>query len=92
MAVPLYFCMLGALFYMVNIDKYLLVVRSATNAMRGQQLLLQRGGIVSNWQRNPYPSQNEGCGYALKVKAADLDRALQILSQAGIPVSEIREV
>ncbi len=69
--------------------KSLLVVRSVTSAMRGQKLL-EQNGISAYLQRNSHPNRKEGCGYALKV-GGDPFKAVQLLEQAGIPVSEIRE-
>lgn len=62
----------------------LLIVRSVTNAMRGQKIL-ETHGVGSYVQRN---TNNQGCGYALKINC-DPVWAANLLRSAGIQVSEI---
>lgn len=75
---------------MSNIENHILVVRSITYAMKGQQLLL-RYGITAYVERLANPNREQGCGYGLRIRG-DVNLALSILSAAGIPVAEIQEV
>ena len=84
---PLYFVMLGE-FFMANIDHPLLVVRSITNAMRGQKIL-EQNRIPAYVQRNTLPSSKQGCGYALKITGS-VEKAVNLLAAADIKVTEIQ--
>lgn len=75
---------------MSNIENHMLVVRSITYAMKGQQMLL-RYGITSYVERLANPNREQGCGYGLRVRG-DVNLALNILSSVGIPAAEIQEV
>lgn len=69
-------------------EAYLLVVKSVTNAMKGQKIL-ESNGINSYVQRNTSSRLSQGCGYALKVYG-NPTTASALLSAAGIKVSEIQ--
>ncbi len=73
---------------MANIKPTILIVRSITSAMRGQKILEQHG-ITSYIHRNQFLNENVGCGYGLKI-VADPQKAIPILEQAGIRVSEVQ--
>lgn len=73
---------------MATNESCVLVVRSITNAMKGQKLLEQHG-ITAYVQRNTAPAKKEGCGYVLKVNGS-ATTAVSILSAAGISISEVR--
>ena len=62
----------------------MLVVRSVTNAIKGQKIL-ETNGISAYVQRS---AGNQGCGYALKV-FCDPRMAASLLQNAGIKVAEI---
>lgn len=64
-----------------------LVVRSVTNAMRGQKILEQNG--IDSYVKRSDPSAREGCGYALSVDG-DVNRALALLENAGIQIGAIQ--
>lgn len=72
----------------ITIDKSLLVVRSVTDAMRGQKLL-ERHGITAVAERNTAQRGGQSCGYALRV-TGNANDAVGILAGAGISVTEIR--
>ncbi|MEM1483983.1 DUF3343 domain-containing protein [Oscillospiraceae bacterium PP1C4] len=74
---------------MATIDRPVLVVRSITNAMRGQKLL-EQNGISAYVQRNTAPTVKQGCGYGLKISGDMMNAAIQILNQADIKVVEIQ--
>ena len=75
---------------MQNIEKYVLVVRSVTNAMKGQKLL-ERYGISAYVERNTHPSSKQGCGYVIKIRG-NLETAVSLLTSEGIKISEIQGV
>ena len=74
---------------MSHIDESVVVVRSITNAMKGQHEL-ERYGISAYIERNRNPNSKQGCGYGLKIRG-NLDLVLEILSAAGIPIAEIQK-
>lgn len=67
-----------------------LVVRSVTNAIKGQKVL-ENGGINAYVQRNMSPASRQGCGYGLKI-SGNVQTAVNLLAGAGIKVVEIQEV
>lgn len=64
-----------------------LVVRSITNAIKGQKILEQNG--MEAYVKRSNPSAREGCGYAIDV-SGDINRALTLLENAGIQISAIQ--
>lgn len=65
-----------------------LVVRSVTNAIKGQKIL-QSNGIEAYVQRNTSPVSRQGCGYVLKI-GGNVQTAVNLLMNAGIKVVEIQ--
>lgn len=57
--------------------------RSITPAQRAQRIL-GREGIETILQRTPRYMQQQGCGYALRVRQHELDRALQVIKRNRI--------
>lgn len=57
--------------------------RSITLAQRAQKLL-QRSGVPTALQRTPRDLEQSGCGYCLRLRPSDRQRATQILTRAGI--------
>ena len=57
--------------------------RSVTHAQRGERLL-QQHGIRCALQRTPRWMEEQGCGYCLRLRAADLTGAGELLESAGI--------
>ena len=64
-------------------DSCLITFRSVTPAQRGESLL-HRQGFACNLQRTPRMLADRGCGYSLRLRRIDLDRALELLRQHGI--------
>ncbi|MBC8584177.1 putative Se/S carrier-like protein [Youxingia wuxianensis] len=68
-------------------NKPVLIVRSITNAMRGQKLL-ENQGVTAYIVRNSDVSGRYGCGFGIKIDAP-VDRAVDILADEGIRVVEV---
>ncbi len=68
----------------------LIILKSITHAMRGQNLL-NNNNIKNSMERNVYAVAKYGCGYGLRVSMNDLNRALSILSQNGFKITEITD-
>ena len=66
--------------------KVYLVVRSVTQAMRGQEVLRQ-SGVTCHIERNRNMLKRYGCGYSLKVDQSEEQKALQNLQRYSIRVS-----
>ncbi len=69
-------------------DHYLFVVRSATQAQQVARVL-NSGGIHASVQRVPAEFARQGCTYAVRVDAADLDAAQERLRQAQLTPERI---
>ena len=69
-------------------DHYLFVVRSATQAQQMARVL-NSGGIHASVQRVPAEFARQGCTYAVRVDAADLDAAQERLRQAQLTPERI---
>lgn len=69
-------------------DHYLFVVRSATQAQQVARVL-NSGGIHASVQRVPAEFARQGCTYAVRVAAADLDAAQERLRQAQLTPERI---
>ena len=67
---------------------HLLIVKSITHAMSGQNIL-RANGIYSGIERNAVAVAKYGCGYGLRVKNKDLDNAVRILNANGIKIKEM---
>lgn len=61
----------------------IITFRSVTPAQRGENLL-HRAAIGCTLQRTPRVLADQGCGYSLRLRRLDLDRALELLRQKGI--------
>lgn len=59
-------------------------VGSVTYAMKGRDLL-QKNGYKAYLTRNPYPDDEDGCGYVIYVNNID-NRCLEVLKRNGIAV------
>ncbi|RPF48690.1 uncharacterized protein DUF3343 [Hydrogenoanaerobacterium saccharovorans] len=68
--------------------KSIIVVKSITYAMRGQQLL-NNYGISAYIERNLGAASKYGCGYSIRVKTNEAARAAEILKSYGIRVVDI---
>ena len=69
-------------------DHYLFAVRSATQAQQVARVL-NSGGIHASVQRVPAEFARQGCTYAVRVAAADLDAAQERLRQAQLTPERI---
>lgn len=69
-------------------EKSIIVVKSITYAMRGQQLL-NNYGISAYIERNTGAASKYGCGYSVRVKTVEAARAAEILKSSGIRVVDV---
>lgn len=65
---------------MVN---YLILCRSLTYAQRSATVL-ERAGVTARIMRCPKGLSTEGCSHCVKIQNHTLERALDILSHAGL--------
>lgn len=72
-------------------EKSIIVVKSITFAMRGQQLL-NNYGISAYIERSIGAASRYGCGYSVRVRTSDVARAVQILKESGIHVVDVLPV
>jgi len=66
-------------------DTVYLQISSVTHAYRGQRIL-QRNGIPSLVQRDSRFASPLGCGYQLRLRGQDPEKAREILLREGIRV------
>lgn len=69
---------------------YKIKVGSITNAQRAMRLLKSRGHKVY-LSRIENPSENDGCGYVIKVNS-DVEEAVNLLQSHGIEVLGVDSV
>ena len=62
----------------------LILCRSLTYAQRAAKTL-ERAGVTATVRKAPQGASDRGCTYAVKLRSAALDRALQLLKETGIP-------
>jgi len=62
---------------------YYITFRSVTFAQRGEQLL-QKSGIRAALLRTPKWMENQGCGYSLRIRTADLMPVISLLREKAI--------
>ena len=62
--------------------------RSVTPAQRGQQVL-QKAGVDVVLQRTPRFMEERGCGYCLRLRPADLHRAVEFLRRENVAFSKV---
>lgn len=62
--------------------------RSVTAAQRGESML-RRSGVDVSLQRTPRWMEEQGCGYSLRLRRADMTRATATLKNAGIAFRKI---
>ena len=63
--------------------QYMITFRSVTYAQRGERSLGRRG-IACTVGRTPKWMEQQGCGYGVTLRTASIDRAVDILREAGI--------
>ena len=62
----------------------LILCRSLTYAQRAAKTL-ERAGVTATVRKAPQGASDRGCTYAVKLRSASLDRALQLLKETGVP-------
>ena len=62
----------------------LILCRSLTYAQRAAHTL-ERAGITATVRKAPQGASDRGCTYSVKLRTSALERALQILKNAGVP-------
>ena len=62
--------------------------RSITPAQRGQRML-QSAGIDCNLQRTPRWMEEKGCGYCLRLRTEQTQRAIVLLQENRMPFSKV---
>ena len=67
---------------------YYITFRSVTYAQQGERLL-KGSGIRCALQRTPRWMEEQGCGYALKIRAAAIEPAVTLLSERQIPIRRV---
>lgn len=67
---------------------YYITFRSITPAQRGQQVLRQ-GGIICTLQRTKRSMEERGCGYSLRIRAEDINLAVELLRGSGVTFGKI---
>lgn len=67
---------------------YFITFRSITLAQRGERVL-RNGGVESVLQRTPRWMEARGCGYCLRLRSAELRKAMQLLQKEKVPYSKV---
>lgn len=67
---------------------YYITFRSVTYAQRGERLLTGKG-IRCTLQRTPKWMEEQGCGYALRLRTAQIRQAADVLRAAELPMRKI---
>jgi hypothetical protein len=62
--------------------------RSVTFAQQGERVL-ESAGIRARLQRTPRWMEEQGCGYCLTVREADIRRAVQTLGKNRVPLRRV---
>ena len=64
---------------------YYITFRSVTYAQQGERLL-KGSGFRCALHRTPRWMEEQGCGYALKVRATEIEPATALLAERQIPI------
>ena len=67
---------------------YFITVRSVTFGQRAESVL-RKGGIQCTLQRTPRWMQEQGCGYCLRLRTADIMPAVRLLRMAQVPYQRV---
>lgn len=67
---------------------YIITFRSVTPAQRAEKLL-RRVGFECSIRRTPRWMEEQGCGYSLRVQAADAEGCIGALRSNGLPFRKI---
>lgn len=69
-------------------DFYFITFRSVTFAQRAEKLLTQRG-IPVNLMRTPRWMEEQGCGYALKLRSRNIQSVVKLLQESRIQLRKV---
>lgn len=64
-------------------DACMITFRSVTPAQRAETVL-RREGIAITLQRTPRVLAEQGCGYSIRLRCGQLQKAIELLRQKGI--------
>ena len=67
---------------------YFITVRSVTFGQRAESVL-RKGRIPCTMQRTPRWMEEQGCGYCLRLRTADILPAVQMLRNAQVPYQRV---
>ena len=67
---------------------FFITVRSVTHGQRAESILKKDGFSVS-LQRTPRWMEEQGCGYCLRLRTADVMPAVQLLRAAQVPFRRV---
>lgn len=67
---------------------YFITVRSVTFGQRAESFL-RKNGIGVSLQRTPRWMEEQGCGYCLRLRTADVMPAVQLLRAAQVPFRRV---
>lgn len=62
--------------------------RSVTPAQRGESIL-RRAGVECTIQRTPRWMEEQGCGYSLRLRHAQLPQAVKMLREGGVSYRKV---
>lgn len=68
--------------------QYLITFRSVTFAQQGERIL-RKAGIAAVLQRTPRSLSQRGCGYCLRLRAADAPMAVELLRENGVGFEKV---
>ena len=69
-------------------DFYFITLRSVTFAQRAEKLLTQRV-IPVNLMRTPRWMEEQGCGYALKLRSRNIQSVVKLLQESRIQLRKV---
>ena len=67
---------------------FFITVRSVTFGQRAERVL-RKGGISCSLQRTPRWMEEQGCGYCLRLRTADILPAVQLLRAGQVPFRRV---
>ena len=67
---------------------YFVTVRSVTFGQRAERVL-RKGGISCSLQRTPRWMEEQGCGYCLRLRTADIFPAVRLLRAEQVPFRRV---
>ena len=62
--------------------------RSVTYAQRGE-MLMKRAGVGCTLRRTPKALADRGCGYSLRLRAGDAQRAVSLLREHSVAFGKV---